>query len=277
MPSFGQINLQTMAGAWVKDSVWGATTANVTLSGVQNFDGIVGSANLRYLVKNQTNPVENGVYLMQAGAWTRALDSDGTMEISAATVNVYEGTVNGGTKWTTDLTTAQTVGTDPMIWRQTMLPDIPASTLAASAVTVSTTEKQMVSLKIPANSVKVGSAFRLTLYGVTAASGNPTFKVRMGTANTIADATAATIGAITHTVAAGGSVTFMGIFRSIGSSGTIMVNGTALMGVVANAQSAAAPSTITINTTVDQFLSITVTMSASTFTAHTGAIETIKI
>lgn len=54
-----------------------ATTANITLSGVQTIDGVAGAVNRKVLVKNQTDTTQNSVYLMQSGAWTRASHSAG--------------------------------------------------------------------------------------------------------------------------------------------------------------------------------------------------------
>ncbi|MFN4328287.1 MAG: hypothetical protein ACK4FF_05370 [Limnobacter sp.] len=55
--------------AW-KDSVRASTTANVTLSnpGTAVFDGVTLVANDRLLVRNQTAPAENGIYIFNGSA-----------------------------------------------------------------------------------------------------------------------------------------------------------------------------------------------------------------
>lgn len=63
-----------------------ATTANLTLSGLQTVDGIVLAANDRVLVKNQTSGVNNGIYLASTGAWTRTADADGNRDIVDGTL-----------------------------------------------------------------------------------------------------------------------------------------------------------------------------------------------
>lgn len=68
-----------------------ATTANITLSGEQTIDGVLTSAS-RVLVKNQTAPEENGIYVSAAGAWARAVDMDAWSEVPAAAVFVETGT-----------------------------------------------------------------------------------------------------------------------------------------------------------------------------------------
>ena len=59
----------------MKGNVDVATTGNITLSGEQTIDGFLTSTS-RVLVKDQTDPTENGIYVTAAGAWTRAEDFD---------------------------------------------------------------------------------------------------------------------------------------------------------------------------------------------------------
>lgn len=47
---------------------------NISLTGVQTIDGFSAVAGTRVLVVAQTNPVENGVWVTAAGAWSRAAD-----------------------------------------------------------------------------------------------------------------------------------------------------------------------------------------------------------
>lgn len=82
-------------GLDVKDSVRAATTANITLSGTQTIDGVAVQVGNRVLVKNQTTASQNGIYIVAAGAWTRADDfDDGTKVTSGAFTFVEEGTEN---------------------------------------------------------------------------------------------------------------------------------------------------------------------------------------
>jgi hypothetical protein len=80
-----------------------ATTAPITLSGLQTIDGVLLQANDRVLVKHQLNPTENGIYAAAAGSWTRALDADTSAELARGTaVYVSSGTLNAGTAWEFD-------------------------------------------------------------------------------------------------------------------------------------------------------------------------------
>ncbi|HBA35604.1 MAG TPA: hypothetical protein DCZ12_15875, partial [Gammaproteobacteria bacterium] len=72
-----------------------ATTANITLSGLQTIDTIVGAVDDRVLVKSQTDAAENGIYLMRAEAWVRAPDwNDNTDVLNGVLVAVAEGVAN---------------------------------------------------------------------------------------------------------------------------------------------------------------------------------------
>lgn len=76
-----------------------ATTANITLSGAQTIDGISVIATERVLVKNQSAPAENGIYVCAAGAWSRSSDMDAWTEVPGAWVTVQEGSTNADTVW----------------------------------------------------------------------------------------------------------------------------------------------------------------------------------
>lgn len=79
-----------------KASVRAATTANITLSAAQTVDGVALVAGDRVLVKNQTTASANGLYVVAAGAWARAVDADEGAELtSALAVTVEAGTTNG--------------------------------------------------------------------------------------------------------------------------------------------------------------------------------------
>ncbi|WNV09599.1 hypothetical protein [Tardiphaga sp. 709] len=108
-------------GLDTKPSVIAATTASITLSAPQTIDGIAVIAGDRVLVKNQSTASQNGIYVVAAGAWTRATDADAWTELPGAFVFVEKGTVNadcgfvctvdaGGTIGSTNVTFAQFSG-----------------------------------------------------------------------------------------------------------------------------------------------------------------------
>lgn len=99
-------------------SVKAASTANLTLSGTQTVDGVALIANDRVLVKDQAAPANNGIYLVQAGAWTRATDMDTWAEVPAAYVWVEQGTTNADSGWLSTADTGGTLGTTSLTWTQ---------------------------------------------------------------------------------------------------------------------------------------------------------------
>lgn len=148
------------------------------------------------------------------------------------------------------------------------------NTLATAFTSSGTGIQVVLNARIPANSVAVGQVFKFKLYGTTAASGNPTFTVKVGTAGTTGDTnTIAILGPTTSAVAAQLIAEGLLTVRSIGSGGTIIASmnqvvGTANLSIATN-------TTTAINTTVDWFIDLCVTMSASTATFTVGVIEAL--
>lgn len=101
-----------------KPEVKAASTGNLTLSGTQTVDGIALVAGDRVLVKDQTTQSGNGIYVVAAGAWSRALDADSGTELSGATVTVQAGTVNADRVYRVLTDDTITVGTTSITFGQ---------------------------------------------------------------------------------------------------------------------------------------------------------------
>jgi hypothetical protein len=106
------------SGIDAKPSVKAASTANLTLSGTQTVDGVALVANDRVLVKDQTTTANNGIYVVQAGAWTRALDMDTWAEVPSAYVFVEQGTANADNGWLCTSDQGGTLNTTAITWVQ---------------------------------------------------------------------------------------------------------------------------------------------------------------
>ncbi len=105
-----------------KDSVEVATTANITLSGEQTIDGVL-TAGSRVLVKNQTLPAQNGIYVSDAGAWSRSTDADTDAEVTSGVMVYAEGgTVGGGLVYLLSTLGVIVVGTTALTFTPIALP-----------------------------------------------------------------------------------------------------------------------------------------------------------
>ena len=106
-------------GLDVKNSVRAATTANITLSGTQTIDGVALVAGDRVLVKDQTTGANNGIYVVAAGAWSRANDADINADVTAGLfVFVTEGSTNADSGWTLTTNDPITIGTTSLTFTQ---------------------------------------------------------------------------------------------------------------------------------------------------------------
>ncbi|WP_080833106.1 pyocin knob domain-containing protein [Cohnella massiliensis] len=96
----------------INAEVRAATTANITISGLQTVDGVALAAGDRVLVKNQTTASQNGIYTAAEGTWTRAADADQSGKLaSGLSVFVKEGTSNGKKQWRLSTTGSIVLGT----------------------------------------------------------------------------------------------------------------------------------------------------------------------
>ena len=109
----------TAQGLDAKASVKAATNTNLgSLSGAQTIDGIALTAPDRVLVKDQSAQAQNGIYVVAAGAWSRAPDSDTWNELVSAFVFVEQGTTNADSGWVSTVDTGGTLGTTAVTWTQ---------------------------------------------------------------------------------------------------------------------------------------------------------------
>lgn len=101
-----------------KSPVVAVTTTNITLSGLQTIDGVTLTAGQRVLVAAQSTGAQNGIYLAQSSAWTRATDMDADSEIEAGVqVMVAGGTVYADTIWHLLTDGTITIGTTAQTWK----------------------------------------------------------------------------------------------------------------------------------------------------------------
>jgi hypothetical protein len=110
-----------ISGLKWKASVRVATTGDISLSGTQTIDGVAVIAGDRVLVRAQTSgggAADNGIYVVAAGAWSRATDADDAAEVVNASVFVEEGTTYGDTGWTCTTNAPVVIGTTNLDFAQ---------------------------------------------------------------------------------------------------------------------------------------------------------------
>jgi hypothetical protein len=96
-----------------------ATTINITLSGHQVIDDNLTVEDDLILVKNQTNKINNGLYLAKSGAWIRSPLMDSSFEVKLnTTVFVSGGTVNQNSSWSITGPSNPTIDVDDINFTQ---------------------------------------------------------------------------------------------------------------------------------------------------------------
>jgi hypothetical protein len=103
------------AGLSWKAPVLTATSANITLSGLQTINGVTVVAGDRVLVKDQSTASQNGIYVASASAWTYAVGADDWAEYVGAIVFVVKGSLTG-TAWYCTAQPGGTLGVTAMNW-----------------------------------------------------------------------------------------------------------------------------------------------------------------
>jgi hypothetical protein len=150
------------AGLSWKQPVLCATTANITLSGLQTLDGVTVVAGDRVLVKNQSTASQNGIYLASATAWSRAPDADVWNDLISAITFVETGSTQSGSAWYCTAQPGGTIGTTAVNW---------------SNFSVATTYTAGTGLTL------AGNQFSITNTGVTAAAYGSASKTLTATVN----------------------------------------------------------------------------------------------
>lgn len=107
-------------GLDMKNSVRAASTGNISLTAPGTaIDGVTLAVNDRILLKNQTLPKENGIYVWTASGATlnRSADANNSANVtSQMAVSVAEGTANKNTTWKLNTPDPLTLGTTDLVF-----------------------------------------------------------------------------------------------------------------------------------------------------------------
>lgn len=183
-----------------------ATSANITLSGLQTINGVTLVAGDTVLVKDQTNAAQNGIYTASATAWTYSVGGDTWSEYVGAIIFITNGSLNG-TAWYCTAQPGGTLGVTAMNWSNF---SVASSYTAGTGLTL------------------IGTQFSITNTAVTAAAYGSATQVGTFTVNAQGQLTLAGNTTITPAV---GSITGLGtgvataLAINTGSAGAFVVNG----------------------------------------------------
>lgn len=167
----------TAQGLNVKASVKAATTGNITLSGAQTIDGVSIVAGDRVLVKNQSAPAQNGIYVAASGSWARSSDMDTWAEVPSAFTFVEQGSTQADTGWVCLADAGGTLGTTAIGWAQF---SGAGTYTAGTGLTLSGSEFSITNTSVSAGSYGSASAvatFTVNAQGQLTAAGSSTIAI----------------------------------------------------------------------------------------------------
>lgn len=108
-----------------KNPVAAASVGNLLLRGIQSVDGIPLSAGDRVLVKDQSDPTENGIYDVYYEDWTRS--EDAAELVDGSYVFVEEGVANIASGWCVVSSGRLIIGADPIRFARFSENGVPSS------------------------------------------------------------------------------------------------------------------------------------------------------
>jgi hypothetical protein len=106
------------AGLKWKSSVKALADSDITLSGEQTIDGIALVSGNRVAVIGQSTASENGIYVVDSGAWSRSSDADQGVELVSAAFFIEEGTSYGDSAWVCVTNSPITLGSTALAFNQ---------------------------------------------------------------------------------------------------------------------------------------------------------------
>jgi hypothetical protein len=198
-----------------------ATTANIALTGLQTVDVVALAVNDRVLVKNQTTPSENGIWVVDTGPWRRSKDFDKTRDVRKGTrVTVTDGTANAGRDYIVTANNPISVGVTSLTIVEALSSDAGGSAAAAaisaaaalSSQGAAATSASAASTSASAAATSASGASTSATNAATSASGAATSATNAGNSATAASGSAtaasgsATAASGSATAAAGSAV-----------------------------------------------------------------------
>jgi hypothetical protein len=223
----------------------------LTLSGEQTIDGVAVVAEQRVLVKDQSNSIDNGVYICKSGEWERADDFNQRHHATQGTeVFVVNGTTNAQTEWYVTTTGDPVPGQEVIAFAQLVpsasnVPFTPTGTISAinvqDAVEEMDAEKQPLDTDLTAiaalTTTSFGRAFltyasEAAFKAATNLEANTDFYAPSGTDVAVADGGSGRSAATAYALICGGTTSTAAhqSVAGLGSSGQVLTsNGAAAL------------------------------------------------
>jgi hypothetical protein len=124
MPSALNIISNTVSGTNSALTVLAASTVDIpTLTGTNTtMDGVIlNNIGLRVLLKNQVNMVNNGVWIVNSGAWTRPADFVAGSNCYGYNIAITQGILGASTMWTCSAPSPAIVDTDKLVFSRAVV------------------------------------------------------------------------------------------------------------------------------------------------------------
>ncbi|OBQ66967.1 hypothetical protein [Mesorhizobium loti] len=245
-----------------------ATTANITLHGLQNIDGVATYVGDRVLVKNQTDASENGIYTASEGQWFRAADARTARTMQkGTTVHVQQGAASADFVYAFE-TLNPVIGTDAITLAFFLSEDTLGDATAAAAAAANSAAAALTSKNAAATSAtNAGTSATAASGSATAAAGSAstaaTSATNAGTSASAASGSAS--GAATSATNAGNSATAAAGSASA-ASGSATAASTSATNAATSATNAAASATAAANSVA----ALSYTFSTTTTDADPG-------
>ncbi|CDX21459.1 conserved hypothetical protein [Mesorhizobium plurifarium] len=214
-----------------------ATTANITLYGLQTIDSVLTEVGDRVLVKDQADQTQNGIYTASEGQWLRAADARTARTMQkGTTVHVQEGAVSADRVYAFE-TLDPVIGADPIVLsfylsQDTLGDAVDAANAAAASAAAALTSKNAAATSATNAAGSATAAAGSATAASTSATNAATSATNAGNSATAASGSAST---------AAGSATSAGTSASAaaGSASAASSSATAASGSATNAATSA--------------------------------------
>ena len=166
-------------GSTAKLAVMSVGVANIVLSGEQTVNGKPLVSGDRVLLTAQTNPVENGLWIVSGGAWDRAVDLPAGGAVGNGWYLVVASGASSGTAYVSVSHGASVVGVDPLVF-------VGTGTLGVTSVGLASSDLQVTGSPITSSgSIGLTIAENVVTNGKVAKMAANTLKANLtgGTAN----------------------------------------------------------------------------------------------